>query len=206
MSNYNTNQTSQFSRKLFNTITLVLFTLAVVFVVGCNQEKSDDFVKLEEPLKDVLPKLTVIVPDEEDIDGKPLEITVGTEFSGEGEYSIGGGETHKLQYTFLNQHAVEGTKYIYAVVSYRMGGSGHFYYLTAIDKTTLKSVSEVQLGDRVEIESVSFKTDPSDTVSVSYKDRKKDTAMAAPPDKLVEMDFKMHENKLVDVNSVEEKK
>ena len=203
MLNQNTHQTSQ---KLFNSVMLVFLLLVVALIVGCKQNRSDDFVKLEEPLKDVLPKITLIAPEEKDKDGKPLEITVGSEFKGEGEYSIGGGETHKFRYTFLSQYAVEGNKYIYAVVSYNWGGSGNFYYLTAIDKTTLKSVSQFFLGDRVKIESVGFKMDPFDTVSVSYKERETGTPMAAPPDKLVEMDFLMHENQLTDFKSLDKKK
>ncbi len=196
MLNQNTHQTSQ---KLFNSVMLVFLLLVVALVVGYKQNKSGDFVKLDEPLKDILPKITLIVPEEKNKDGNPLEITVGSEFSGEGNYSIGGGETHKFQYTFLNQHAVEGNKYIYAVVSYNWGGSGSFYYLTAIDKTTLKSVSQFFLGDRVKIESVEFKMDPSDIVSVSFKERETGTPMAAPPDKFVEMDFVMLEHQLTDV-------
>ena len=92
------------------------------------------------------------------------------------------------------------------MVSYNWGGSGSFYYLTAIDKTTLKSVSQFFLGDRVKIESVEFKMDPSDIVSVSFKERETGTPMAAPPDKLVEMDFVMHENQLTDVKSLDKKK
>ncbi len=200
------NQSShQISQKPYRTFTFVLFILMVVLVYGCKQNQSGDFIKLEEPLKDVLPKIRLIPPEQKGIDGKPLVITLASEFSGEGEYSIGGGETHKFQYAFLNQYAVEGNKYIYAVVSYNWGGSGSFYYMTAIDKTSLKSVSQFLLGDRVKIESVGFKMDPSDIVSVSFKERGEGTAMAAPPDKLVEMDFKMHENKLVDFKFVEDK-
>ena len=113
MLNQNTHQTS---RKLFNSVMLVFLLLVVALVVGYKQNKSGDFVKLDEPLKDILPKIMLIAPEEKNKDGNPLEITVGSEFSGEGNYSIGGSETHKFQYTFLNQHAVEGNKYIYAVV------------------------------------------------------------------------------------------
>ena len=84
------------------------------FVMHENKLRNGDFVKLDEPLKDILPKITLIAPEEKNKDGNPLEVTVGSEFSGEGNYSIGGSETHKFQYTFLNQHAVEGNKYIYA--------------------------------------------------------------------------------------------
>ncbi len=200
-------RTHQIFQNLFNTFAPISFLLVfAIVVVGCKQNRSDNFVKLGEPLKDVLPKITLIPPDEKDLEGKTLEITVGSEFKGEGDYSIGGGETHKFRYTFLDQHAVEGNKYIYAVVSYNWGGSGSFYYLTAIDKTTLKSVSQFFLGDRVKVESVGFKMDPSAPVSVSFKERGTETPMAAPPDKLVEMDFVMHENQLTDVKSLDKKK
>ena len=54
---------------------LVLFT--AVLILSCNQNPGDDFVKLDAPLEEVLPRITVIVPEEQDKDGKALEITVG---------------------------------------------------------------------------------------------------------------------------------
>ena len=163
---------------------LVLILLVVVIIYGCNQNRSkktfkdlvnkDSFASLE----DMLPQIVLIAPEQQDKNGQPLEITVGNTFSGEGEYGIGGGETHGFRWTLFNQHAVGGNRYIFAVASYNWGGSGTFYYLTAVDKTTLKSVSEVLLGDRVKIENVTLIAPGTDTVSVNYMDRESGTAMA----------------------------
>ena len=71
---------------------------------------------------------------------------------------------------------MEGNRYVFTVVSYNLGGSGTFYYLTAIDKSTLKSVSEVLLGDRVQISSLEVSKPKSDTVKITYKDRELGTA------------------------------
>lgn len=178
-------------------ILLVLFL--TVLICSCNQNPGDDFVKLDAPLKEVLPKITVIVPDEQDKDGKALEITVGETFKGKAEYLLSDGETHELQYSLLNQHAVEGNRYIYTVVSYNLGGSGTFYYLTAIDKSTLKSVSEVLLGDRVQITSLELSMPRSDTVKITYKDRELRTAFTDKPDKDVTKHFHIEQSKLTEV-------
>ncbi len=99
----------------------------------------------------------------------------------------------------LNQHAVEGNRYIYTVVSYNLGGSGTFYYLTAIDKSSLKSVSEVRLGDRVQITSLALSFPRTDTVAINYKDREKGTAFTESPDKDVSKHFHIEQSKLSQV-------
>ena len=184
---------------------LILFAVSIIF--GCNQTQSGDFIKLDAPLKEVLPKITLVVPNRTDINGETLEITVGKKFSGKGEYSIGNGETHGFQYTFYKQHVVESNRYVFAVVSYRWGGSGRFYYLTAIDKTTLKGDKEFLLGDRVGINNLASKRLPvtSDIVSISYMIRESGTSMSEKPDKTVEQDFTIHQGKLMTIKFVEEK-
>ncbi len=190
----------QIFRNFLNANKFVLILLAVVLIFGCNQNRGKDFIKLDAPLEEVLPQIVLIAPEQQDKNGQPLEITVGSTFSGEGEYGIGDGETHGFRWTFFNQHAVEGNRYIFAVTSYNWGGSGTFYYLTVVDKTTLKSVSEVLLGDRVKIESVALTAPNTDSVSVNYMDRESGTAMADTPDKAVEKHFKMDQEQLKEMS------
>lgn len=176
---------------------LILFLVGGIY--GCKQNQDKDSVKLDAPLEDILPRITLIAPAKKDSNGEPIEITLANTLSGEGEYSIGQGETHGFRYSVFKQHTVEGSKYIFTVVSYNWGGSGTFYYLTAIDKTTLKSVDEFLLGDRVEIKSVALSHQNSDSVSVSYMDRETETAMAATPDKKMEKHLEMDQGKLKEV-------
>ncbi|MDE0315254.1 MAG: hypothetical protein OXM61_10160 [Candidatus Poribacteria bacterium] len=196
----------QFSRNFLKVFTLVLISLMIVLIYGCIQNRSKDFIKLDAPLRDVLPKITLVVPEEESKDGKPLEITVGSTFSGEGEYTVGAGETHKFTYTFYKKHVVEANKYIFVVVSYNWGGTGTFYYLTAVEKTTFKGAQAFLLGDRVEIKKVyMFKPYRGDYVTVNYKGRESGTSMSEKPDKAIEQHFTIHQGKLMDVKFVDEK-
>ena len=182
--------------KTYKALLVLFFT---VLICSCNQNTPKDFVKLDAPLEEVLPKITVIVPEEQDKDGKALEIIVGETFKGKAEYLLSDGETHQLDYSVLNQHAVEGNRYIYTVVSYNRGGSGTFYYLTAIDKSTLKSVSEVFLGDRVQISSLDFRFGYKTPVTITYKDRELRTAFTEKPDKDVIKHFSIEQSKLTQV-------
>lgn len=179
---------------------LSMILLAIVVMCGCNQKSEKDVVKLDAPLEDVLPQITLVVPDQQGKDGKPLEITVGATYSGKSEYLLEHGETHELEYTFMNQHAVEGNKYIFAVASYALGGTGTFYYLTAVDKSTLKSVHEVLLGDRVNIQTLALSTPNTDSVTINYMDRESGTAMAEEPDKAMEKHFEIDQNELKEVS------
>lgn len=193
----------QFSRNFLKVFTLVLISLMIVLIYGCDQNRGRNFVKLNAPLRDVLPKITLVVPEEKGKDAKPLEITVGSTFSGEGEYTVGAGETHKFTYTFHKKHVLEVNKYIYAVVSYNWGGTGTFYYLTAVDKTTLKGIQTFLLGDRVEIKNVSmFKPYRGDYVTVNYKGRESGTSMSEKPDKSIEQHFLIHQGKLTDFQMI----
>lgn len=174
----------------------VIILLSLIVICGCTQTQSGDFAKLDAPLDEVLPKLTLVAPGENDENGKPIEFTVGDDYSGTREFSIGNGESHEFQYNFFKQHVVEGNRYIFAVVSYNWGGSGTFYYLTAFDKTTLKNVDSVLLGDRIEISSVSLPDRNTDHVSIIYMDRESGTSMSENPDKKVDTGFAMHDGKL----------
>ncbi len=184
---------------------LILFAVSLLF--GCNQNHSGNFVKLDAPLKEVLPKLTLVVPENEDENGQPIEIIVGDAFSGKGEYSIGNGETHEFQYNFFREHVVEAPRYIFAVVSYNWGGSGTFYYLTAFHKTTLKGDKEFLLGDRIEIKKLTITKRPviTDIVSMTYMVRESGTSMSEKPDKMMEYDFMFHDGKLTTVKFLDKK-
>lgn len=186
------------TRTIFNDYKILLVLFFAVMISSCNQNPGD-FVKLDASLEEVLPRITVSVPEEQDKDGKALEITVGETFKGNAEYLISDGETHELEYSLLSEHVVEGNRYIYTVVSYNLGGSGTFYYLTAIDKSTLKSVDEVLLGDRVQITSLALGMPRSDTVKITYKDRELGTAFTEKPDKDVNKHFSMEQSKLTEV-------
>ncbi len=187
------------SRKPTMTYRIILIFCAAILFYGCNQNQNSDFVKLDAPLEDSLKKITLTVPDEEDKDGKPLEITVGETHSGKAEYSISDDETSELEYTLLSKHAVEGNKYVFTIASYSFGGTGTFYYLTAVDKSTLKSVNEVLLGDRVRINSLKLDLPNTDTVTVNYMDRDTGTAFAQDPDKDVTKLFSMEQTKLIQI-------
>ncbi len=185
---------------------LLLILLAVVVIFGCNQNRDKETTKDSDKtdgdtsLEDVLPKITLIAPEDyQNKDGQPLEIVVGNAYSGKGEYLLEEGETHGFSYTFFKQHAVEGEKYIFAVAAYNWGGSGTFHYLTTVDKTTLKSVNEVLLGDRVKVESIALTAPNTDTVSINYMDRETGTAMASDPDRAIEKHFKMDQGQLEEV-------
>lgn len=187
----------QFYGNFLKAFTPVLVALMFVVIYGCNQKKNKDFVKLDAPLEEVLPKITLIAEVE---DGEPVEFTVGSTFHGKVEHVTDSGNTHKFTYSFSNQHVVEGNKYIFAVAAYNWGGSGTFHYLTAIDKTSLKSVSEVLLGDRVKTEKISLTTPDTDTVSITYMDRESGTAFTETPDKKKEKHFKMDQGPLQEVS------
>ena len=182
-------------RKFLKAHSIGLILLVVVLICSCNQKRGEDFVKLDGTLEEVLPKITLIIPKEK-LNNQSIEIRVGGTYSGKGEYSIEKNNTHEFEFTFHKNHVVEGNKYIFAVVSYNWSGTGTFYYLTAIDKVTLKSVDEVILGDRVEIEKLSWEMPNSDTVTINYIDRKQGTAMTEKPDNPVEKHYGVSFGKL----------
>lgn len=186
----------QIFQNLFKFFTFVLIYLIIGQIYGCNQNRGGEFIKLDEPLRDVLPKITLIVPDQVNQKGDPIEITVDKKYSGKGEYYIGDNQTHEFLYTLHKKHAVEANKYIYVVVSYNWGGSGTFYYLTAVDKTTLKGDKVFFLGDRVEIKKLAIRKRPIGSVTINYMDRESGTSMSEKPDKLIEYDIMFDQGKL----------
>lgn len=166
---------------------LKLVSILLVFPcsIGCAQKA---FIALDAPLEDVLPHITLIVPESEE----KKEITVGRTYTGEVIPPNPLGESDRIHYYFLKEYAIEADRYIFVIVSYNTGGNGSFYYLTAVDKTTLKSVDEMLLGDRVKIEQVVL-TAPG-TVSVTYIER---NGVQYDPQHIVQRHFKMSiDNKL----------
>lgn len=162
---------------------------------GCNQNK--EYIKLDAPLENIIPKIRLIAPNVRDHTGNKIEITVGESYSGEGEYAISGIESQNFTYKLHNQYVVEGNKYIYVIASYNWGGSGTFYYMTAVDKTTLKSVDEIFLGDRIKVNAFKLTSTWSDAVSLTYMIRSSSVPMAAPRNKKVEIHYKMSQSKLI---------
>lgn len=176
---------------------LILFIVSMM--IGCSNNKSEDFVKLGAPLEEMLSQITL---ETEIKDGVPLQFEVDSTLSGDVEYSTESDESDMIMtYSVFKQHAVEGNKYIFLVASYSWGGSGTFHYLIAIDKTTLKSVSDVFLGDRVKTVMVSLTAPDTDTVSITYMDRSSSTAMTEPHDIKIEKHFKIDEMVLQEVFS-----
>lgn len=195
----------QISRNLLKTFILILISCMVVMISGCNQNRSKNFIKLDVPLKDVLSKVILVVPDHENEKGDPLEITVGSKFSGKGEYTLEENQIQEFQYKLHKKHVLEGNMHIYAVVSYNWGGTGTFYYLTAVDKTTLKGDQVFLLGDRVEIKNLVMTKRRIGYVSINYMGRESGTSMSEKPDKTIKQHFTFHQGKLVDVKFLDEK-
>ncbi|MYF98314.1 hypothetical protein F4212_04150 [Candidatus Poribacteria bacterium] len=165
------------TQTIFNDYKVLLVFFFAVMISSC---ATKNFIKLDAPLEEVLPEITVIVPEQHDKDGKALEVIMGKTLKGKAEY-LSDGETHELEYALLNERVVEGNKYIITVVSYNFGGDGTFYYLTGIDKSTLKSVSELFLGDRVSIISLISRGTENDTVDIRYMDREQRKAFSENP-------------------------
>ncbi len=189
---------------ILRTLAFSLFSVAIVFAAGCNQRTATQktgagFVKLNTSLEDALAKVTLIVPEMSgDESGTPIEVVVGAAFTGEGMYDIGGGETHGFRYTLLSQYAVEGNRYLFVPVGYNWGGSGTFFFLTAVDKATLKSVSEADLGDRVRVQKAALASPRSDSVAITYLAR--GDYGVYDPSKAVEIRFKMVDSRLQEVS------
>ncbi len=183
----------QISQNFLKVLILALGSLMIVLIHGCNKNHEKDFVKLDAPLKEILPQIKLTLWEE------GVEITVGNTYSGIKEYVIESGidkGTIKCRYHLFDQHTVEASRYIFTVVSYNEGGSGTFYYLTAIDKTTLKSVDHVSLDDRITLKSVDLTEHHGDTVSVKYLTRGAGTSAAQEPNVNVEVHFEMDQGKL----------
>lgn len=152
----------------------ILFLPIILCFLACG--KSISFFELNAPVEDVLPQAVLTVPNEF---GYSIEITIGNKKSrhrpyfyyGQSQYTADAESTHTFDYLVYYTYAVETNRYIFVPVAYGWGGSGIFYYLTAIDKMTLKGVTAAYLGDRVKIDRVKVVDRGVDTVSVTYIER-----------------------------------
>jgi hypothetical protein len=117
-------------------------------------ERADDFVKLDAPLKEVLTQVV-------------FELTV---LSGDFKVEVVFDNTYRADdgYVLLPQYAVEGNRYIFVPLYQGGGGSGVFYDLCVVDKKTLRGIDEVGLGDRTRIKEVTLVPSDSDVVSITY--------------------------------------
>ncbi len=171
-------------------VILAVIGIAFALTSGCVRNPDaipKKFVKLDAPLENVLSKITLSTHD----------VAVGDTYTGTIIPPDSEGESDRIEYTFLKQYAVEGTRSIFAIVAYNAGGSGVFHYLTAVDKTTLKSTDEIFLDDRPKIVQVLL-TDPKiDTVSVTYIKRE---GVEYPPKNTIQQHFIVKQGKLQEVS------
>ena len=168
-----------------------LLLLIIISILGCG--KSTYLTQLDTQYENILSEVTLIAPDlEANADGDLIEFKVGNNknqydaledkysddnfYYGEGKYYGTSGEMHTFSYFFHYPYAVAGGGFIFVPVGYSWGGSGVFYYLTVIDKTTLISVNTVYLGDRINIVRVDLIESPTDTVSIKYTEREADSS------------------------------
>ena len=167
---------------------LLLLSCSLITLCIFSYAKDTKFIKLDSPVEDVLSQVTITVPGSKaNAKGDPIEIKVGNKknqyneqkdkyyykhfYEGKSEYYIGNNETHAFTYFVHYPYAVETNRYICVPVGYAWGGSGTFYYLTAIDKKTLKSVDQDFLGDRVRVGSSNVIDPKTDTISITYIER-----------------------------------
>ena len=117
------------------------------------RERSDDFIKLEAPLAEMLTKVT-------------FEFTV---LSGDFKEEVVFDSTYRTDdgYVLLPQYAVEGNRYIFVPYYETGGGSGVFYSFAVVDKKTLRGIDEVGFGDRAMLIDVTLVPSDSDVVSLT---------------------------------------
>lgn len=168
-----------------------LLLLIILSILSCR--KSMYLIQLDAEYENILSEVTLTAPDlEANADGALIEFKVGKNknqydaledkysddnfYYGEGKYYGTSGEMHTFSYFFHYPYAVAGSGFIFVPVGYSWGGSGVFYYLTAIDKTTLRSVNAVYLGDRINIVRVDLIESLTDTVSIKYTEREADSS------------------------------
>ena len=160
------------------------------------------FSKLDMSLEEVLTKITFIVTD---LSGDSNEEVV---FEGEGvtqhedrivrtQKFEGFERPYHTSDILLSQYAVEGNRYIFVPLVTSGGGSGVFYDLNVVDKKTLRTVDDVSLGDRVQIEEVTLPFPYGDTVSITYTTR----AFGNEPSQTVEKHFRMEHGTLQEIET-----
>ena len=156
----------------------ILFLLTTVYFMSCG--KSVNFIKLDAPVRDILPQVVLTAPEVKATEfGHPIQFVIGNEknryqagiYYGQAWYKSGKGEQHSFDYLVHFPDAVQTDRYIFVPVSYSWGGTGIFYYLTAIDKRNLIGMNSAYIGDRVKIVNVTVIDTGTDTVAVDYIER-----------------------------------
>ena len=153
----------------------ILFLFTTLYLLSCS--KRVDFIKLNAPIKSILPQATLTVPEVKATEqGHPIQFVVGIGknqyqsgiYYGQAWYKNSEGSQHNFDYLVHFSDAVQTDKYIFVPVGYGWGGSGVFYYLTAIDKRNLIGMNSAYIGDRVKIINVKVIDTSTDTVSITY--------------------------------------
>ena len=153
----------------------ILFLLMPVCLLSCG--KSVNFIKLDAPVTTILPDVMLTVPELTATEqGHPIEFVIGNEknqyqsdvFYGQSGYKDTQGELQTFDYLVHFSDVVQTDKYIFVPVGYSWGGTGLFYYLTAIDKLTLVGVNSAYIGDRVKIVNLKVIDTGTDTVAITY--------------------------------------
>ncbi len=156
----------------------ILFLLMTVCLLSCG--KSVNFIKLDAPVSVILPQVTLTVPEAEATEQEhPIQFVIGNEknryeagiYYGQIWYKNNEGEPHIFDYLVHFSDAVQTDSYIFVPVGYGWGGTGIFYYLTAIDKRSLTDVGSAYIGDRVKVVNVKVIDTSTDTVSITYIER-----------------------------------
>ncbi len=156
----------------------ILFLFITLYLLSCS--KRVDFIKLNAPMKSILPQATLTVPEVKATEqGHPVQFVVGIGkkqyqagiYYGQTWYKNSGGVPHIVNYLVHFSDAVQTDRYIFVPVGYSLGGTGVFYYLTAIDKRNLIGMNSAYIGDRVKIINVKVIDTGSDAVSITYTER-----------------------------------
>ena len=165
-------------------------------------KSTEGFIQLDMPLNEALTKISFIVTH---LSGDSNEEVV---FEGEGitqdadrivrtQKFEGFGRTYYTSDILLSQYAVEGNRYIFVPIATSGGGSGVFYDLNVVDKKTLKTVDDVGLEDRVQIEEVTLPFPHGDTVSIKYITR----SIGDNPGKTIKRHFRMEQGTLHEIET-----
>ena len=156
----------------------ILFLLMTVCLLSCG--KGVDFIKLDAPVMSTLQQVTFTVPEVKATkQGHPIEFVIGNEkkqyhsdvYYGQTWYESSDGEQHTFDYLVHFSDVVQTDRYIFVPVGYSWGGTGLFYYLTAIDKQNLRGMNSTYIGDRVNIVNVKVIDTGTDTVAITYIER-----------------------------------
>lgn len=156
----------------------ILFLLTTVYFLSCG--KSANFIKLDAPVRDILPQVVLTVPEVKATEyGHPIQFVIGDGkhryqagiYYGQTWHKSGKEEQQSFDYLVHFPDAVQTDRYIFVPVGYNWGGTGIFYYLTAIDKRNLIGMNSAYIGDRIKIVNVKVIDTGTDTVAINYVER-----------------------------------